>query len=89
MGELNVVKIAEDKDFNDFRQLCDNNDGWDLVYSKKSAKVFTKETSQTSFKVIKVINRPFEQNVNSLSKCNFLKKLNVFSDEIRFLRRTR
>lgn len=55
--DLNEVRVADDADFLRLKQLCENHDGWDLVYSKKHLHVWTKVTPQTDFKIIKVCRK--------------------------------
>lgn len=54
--EVGVVKIAEDSDFCTLKWLVDNHEGWKLEYDGNSdgTKVWTKTTTATNFKMVKV-----------------------------------
>jgi len=52
--KFNEVSIPEDADFASFRRLCDDNVGWELAFSKKTLRVWTKSTPETTFRMIKV-----------------------------------
>lgn len=52
--KFNEVTIPEDSDFAVFRRLCDDNVDWELALGKKNIRVWTKSTSETGFKMIKV-----------------------------------
>lgn len=54
MMEVGQVKVAEDKDFENLKLLVDNHKGWKLDYSKSNINVWTKNVSNTNFKMIKV-----------------------------------
>ncbi|KAL8562216.1 hypothetical protein ACOMHN_005201 [Nucella lapillus] len=52
--EVGTVKIAEDSDFNRFRQVCDGSDGWILTIRKRKTLVWTKANELSSFNMVKV-----------------------------------
>lgn len=52
--EVGEVRIAEDRDFERLKNLIDSNDGWATDYNKSTIKVWSKATSQTAFKIVKV-----------------------------------
>ncbi|KAG8303107.1 START domain-containing protein 10-like [Homalodisca vitripennis] len=52
--EVGQVKVAEDKDFENLKLLVDNHSGWKLDYSKNNIHVWTKNVSNTNFKMVKV-----------------------------------
>ncbi|CAD5221208.1 unnamed protein product [Bursaphelenchus xylophilus] len=51
--DINEVKVFEDSQYEHARYLAESNEGWDLVYQKKSAEVWTKEMPESYFKMIK------------------------------------
>ncbi|XP_075224426.1 START domain-containing protein 10-like [Lycorma delicatula] len=52
--DVGVVKVAEDKDFENLKQLIDNHDDWKIEYNKSTIKVWTKTLHGTNFKMVKV-----------------------------------
>lgn len=52
--DVGVVKVAEDKDFENLKELIDNHVGWKLDYNKGATKVWTKSAASTNFKMVKV-----------------------------------
>lgn len=52
--DVGVVKVAEDKDFENLKTLIDNHAGWKLDYNKGTTKVWTKSATSTNFKMVKV-----------------------------------
>lgn len=46
--ELNVVRVAEDADFERVRRLAMEEEGWSLVFSKKTSKVWTRPAPKSS-----------------------------------------
>lgn len=60
--KVGVVKIAEDEDFTNLKQLIDDNTGWDLEYNKSEMQLYTRKTdgaasngkTDNSFKQLKV-----------------------------------
>lgn len=52
--DVGVVKVAEDKDFENLKALIDNHAGWKLDYNKGTTKVWTKAAASTNFKMVKV-----------------------------------
>lgn len=52
--DVGVVKVAEDKDFENLKYLIDNHDGWKIEYNKPITKVWTKTLNSTNFKMVKV-----------------------------------
>lgn len=53
---MNKVKVLEDADFLELKELCENHDGWQIAYEKKGTKVWTKAVSGTPLHMIKVIS---------------------------------
>lgn len=64
---VNVVRVLEDSDyrfpilafathhfFRYVKQLCDNHDGWDVAYQKKSTSVWMKAMEDSSLAMFKV-----------------------------------
>jgi hypothetical protein len=54
MLQLNVIKTPDDADFAYVKQLCDEHKGWTIRYHKKNIRVWTKQTVETDFNMIKV-----------------------------------
>lgn len=52
--DVGVVRVAEDKDFLNLKQLLDGGNDWKLDYDKDPIKVWTKTSDNTNFKMIKV-----------------------------------
>lgn len=52
--DVGTVKVAEDKDFENLKELVDNHTGWKLDYSKSGTNVWTKSAASTNFKMVKV-----------------------------------
>ncbi|KAG8231349.1 hypothetical protein J437_LFUL012259 [Ladona fulva] len=52
--DVGVVRVAEDCDFEKLKSLLENHVGWKLDYHKESTKIWTKSSSDTSFKMIKI-----------------------------------
>lgn len=52
--EVGEVRIADDRDFDRLRRLCDKHDGWKIEYSKRQTTVWTRPTDQSAFKMIKL-----------------------------------
>lgn len=52
--QVGEVRVAEDADFERFRNLCQCHDGWKQDYNKGSTTVWTKANDQSYFKMIKV-----------------------------------
>ena len=50
----NTVLPADDKDFSDFKELCQSTDKWILGYNKKKTKVYTKAHPDSNIKLLKV-----------------------------------
>ncbi|XP_027216104.1 START domain-containing protein 10 isoform X1 [Penaeus vannamei] len=48
------VRVAEDRDFERLKQLCDCHDGWSLAYNHPPTKVWTRPTKNSTFQMIKV-----------------------------------
>jgi len=53
--DVGIVKVAEDKDFTNFKELLDCHTGWKLDYNKTTTKVWTKTLPNTNFKMVKVL----------------------------------
>jgi len=51
---VNEVKISTDKDFENFHSLVNNDDGWNVSYSKNNLVVKTRWTEESRIKLIKV-----------------------------------
>ena len=52
--EVNEVRISNDKDFDHFHSLVNNDGGWNTSYNKNSLIVKTKWTEESRVKLIKV-----------------------------------
>ncbi|KAG7155903.1 START domain-containing protein 10-like [Homarus americanus] len=48
------VRVADDRDFERLKQLCDCHDGWSLAYDHPPTKVYTRPTKNSTFQMIKV-----------------------------------
>lgn len=57
--DVGIVKVAEDKDFENLKTLIDNHDGWKIEYNKPATKVWTKTLQGTNFKMVKVASLIF------------------------------
>jgi len=51
----NTVLPADDKDFSDFKELCQSTDKWILGYNKKKTKVYTKAHPDSNIKLLKAV----------------------------------
>jgi len=51
----NIVLPADDKDFSDFKELCQSTDKWVLGYNKKKTRVYTKAHPDSNIKLLKAI----------------------------------
>jgi len=52
--KLGEIRLAKDSDFQHFRQLADGNDGWTQKLDKNGLVVWSKETQDSSIKMMKV-----------------------------------
>ncbi|CAL4063189.1 unnamed protein product [Meganyctiphanes norvegica] len=52
--DVGEVRVAEDRDFEQLKQLCEKNEGWNQAYSQGPTKVWTRPTNDTTFHMIKV-----------------------------------
>lgn len=64
--EPGVVKIAEDSDFDMLKMLVDDHTNWKLDYDQAGAKVWTKSTTNCSFRMVKVQTVFLNINANTL-----------------------
>lgn len=53
--QVGEVRVAADDDFMLFKQYADEDTGWKRQYSKRHTTVWTRDTPQTYFKMIKVL----------------------------------
>ena len=51
---LNEIRIASEKDFEEFHSLVTRDDEWYLKYEKHNLSVHTKWTAESRIKMIKV-----------------------------------
>jgi hypothetical protein len=51
---VNEVRVAEDKDFDILKIYLSRNDGWMLEYERGKTAVWTRQTTETDFKMIRV-----------------------------------
>ncbi|KAG5676831.1 hypothetical protein PVAND_006638 [Polypedilum vanderplanki] len=49
-----MARIAEDNDFDNLKQLVDDNDGWILELDKSETKVYTRPVEGCSFQMVKI-----------------------------------
>ena len=54
--DLNEVRVAEDKDFEVLKIFLSRNDGWTLEYQQAKTSVWTRHTTESDFKMIRVGN---------------------------------
>ena len=52
--DLNEVRVAEDKDFEVLKIYLSRNDGWNLEYQQAKTSVWTRHTTESDFKMIRV-----------------------------------
>ena len=52
--DLNEVRVAEDKDFEVLKIFLSRNDGWTLEYQQAKTSVWTRHTTESDFKMIRV-----------------------------------
>ncbi|KAK8378769.1 hypothetical protein O3P69_009470 [Scylla paramamosain] len=48
------VRVADDRDFERLKKLCDCPDGWSLAYESPPTRVYTRPTKNSTFHMIKV-----------------------------------
>ena len=53
-ASVGEVKIPEDKDFQNFKSICENNDDWIVAVNKNQTSVWTKANELSNFKMVKV-----------------------------------
>lgn len=54
MDLSDTVYPADDKDFEDFKNMCESDQGWLVGYNKKNLKVCTKFQAKSNIKLLKV-----------------------------------
>ncbi|XP_045107702.1 uncharacterized protein LOC123502602 isoform X2 [Portunus trituberculatus] len=47
------VRVADDRDFERLKKLCDCPDGWSLAYENPPTRVYTRPTKNSTFHMIK------------------------------------
>jgi hypothetical protein len=52
---IGQVRLPTDEDFEYTKDFCENNDGWNLHYSKDNINVFTKQSPNTLFEIMKIV----------------------------------
>lgn len=52
--DVNEVRVAEDKDFEVLKIYLSRNDGWTLEYEQSKTSVWTRQASESDFKMIRV-----------------------------------
>ena len=52
--ELGEIRLAKESDFQHFTRLVDNNEGWTQKLNKNGLVVWSKETANSSIKMMKV-----------------------------------
>lgn len=52
--DVNEVRVAEDKDFEVLKIYLSRNDGWVLDYEQGQTSVWTRQASESDFKMIRV-----------------------------------
>ena len=57
--DVNEVRVAEDKDFEVLKIYLSRNDGWTLEYEQSKTSVWTRQASESDFKMIRVKSRFF------------------------------
>lgn len=53
MPKIGEVKVPNDKDLEALKQLCFDDEGWALEFTKKNTKVYVKTNELSSFKMVK------------------------------------
>lgn len=48
------VRVADDRDFERLKNLCDCHDGWNLAYDQPPTRVYTRPAKNSTFHMIKV-----------------------------------
>ena len=61
------VRVADDRDFERLKKLCDCPDGWSLAYENHPTRVYTRPTKNSTFHMIKVL---YNYNYNYNCNCN-------------------
>ena len=56
---LNEIRIASEKDFEEFHSLVTRDDEWHLKYEKHSLSVHSKWTAESRIKMMKVFQNVF------------------------------
>lgn len=76
---LNEIRIASEKDFEEFHSLVTRDDEWHLKYEKHSLSVHSKWTAESRIKMMKVFQSVFFSLISyrtyvlwKLSHCFFL-----------------
>ena len=52
--DVNEVRVAEDRDFEVLKIYLSRNDGWALEYQQGPTSVWTRQASESEFKMIRV-----------------------------------
>ena len=55
MLKLGEVKLPCDDDFNYIKNICEQDQGWNLEYNKNKIRVFTQKNELSSFNMLKLI----------------------------------
>ena len=61
--QVGEVRVAEDSDFRKLKTLSDETDDWKLEYQKNGTNVWTKNNTNSSFKVVKVLYSFIKKNI--------------------------
>lgn len=51
---VGIVKIAEDSDFKQFKEVCERSDGWRIEVDKQKTVVWTKQNELSDFQMVKI-----------------------------------
>ena len=66
--DVNEVRVAEDTDFEVLKIYLSRNDGWVLEYEKGKTSVWTRQATESEFKMIRVRDKK-KKNTCGLPAC--------------------
>ena len=69
--DVNEVRVAEDKDFEVLKIYLSRNDGWTLEYEQSKTSVWTRQASESDFKMIRVKAFLFILGASEASKARY------------------
>ena len=80
--DVNEVRVAEDKDFEVLKIYLSRNDGWTLEYEQSKTSVWTRQASESDFKMIRVTSLFFNFGLSERSEQGTALLLPFFYDVI-------